>query len=1305
MFNNHNHSDFSNALLGFPDSINKIPELIQKAYDIGLDGISLTDHEGLQGHIKAWKYYLSMDLQRDFKLALGNEIYLMTEEEYSNNKNTTTDKYTPYYHFVLTALDTEGHKQIRELSTRAWIRSAVIKRLMRRPTFYTDLEDIIKPNQGHVIGSSACLGSKLDQLILKWKQNNDNNIKKEIHNFIQWCINTFGKENFYLEIQPCKKNNNEQLIVNQVMWDLSVAYDLKIIPTTDSHYLSKDHVFIHKTLLNSKDGDREVDDFYATAYLMDEKELREYLHLTFDDNQIDIMYENSMSIHSRVQKYDLAHAPIIPQIPLKHIPEFQIQHLFEEWYDKYEYFRWYATKATNIHDRYFFYRIEQALKEKVVDKELDIEAYIDRCNTEFKELKIISENFKSSMASYYSTFKNIVQIIWDSDSLSMPGRGSACAFLITYLLDITQIDPVPLGEYMPYWRHLSHERKLEISDIDNDSQASKRETILENLKKYFGYDKVLSVSTYSTLTTKTAIERAVKGLGLNDDLAGYLKSLIPVERGAIWSVNDCLYGNEQTKRKPVKEFIKTIQKYPHLQDCIVGLEGLVINRGVHASGIIISNDPYINNIGGMRSPKGVMCTSYDLHDCEYCGMVKVDMLTVQAADKIRATLDLLVKYGKIEWQGNIKNTYWKYIHPDVLQYQGKDMWDIVKSIYSVFQFDTSISVQALNRTKPQSVMDLSAANSLLRLQTSSSEQPLDTYVRYKNDLNEWKKDCKAWGLTSEEMDILKEYLLDSYMLADSQEKVMRLSMDDRVAGFTLFESNNLRKGIAKKDETARNKSKEEFYKWGAERGTRKVFLDYVWNEVFGKSFGYSFSSIHSYSYSVIALQEINLNHFYPSIFWNCACLTVESNSFDDQDSATGKTIDYGKMASAIYKMIKYGTQIKPPSINNSDISFTPDEKTNSILFGLGGISGINVDIAKEIISNRPYKSFADFYNKFNHKGTAITHSKIIKLIKAGCFDEFNDDRVATMYEYFQLEFTPKTSLGLNNLNQCISLGVDLPSHLVRVYKFKKYVLSKQFFYCNDPNFKSKKHYIVEEKYAKPFLLDNYGIALVENKDYYYENDQMIIVDKSLDKVLKNDLNMLLTHLNTYKTIQSYNTLYLQNNYLNGTKGNNVHKWSFEATSYYHYGHHELEDIDYAEYNLSHFMDLSEDPTFVERHYSNRSWRQYAITRICGTVVDKDDTKHIVYLLTPDNIVVNVKFQGEQYSWYAQTISEIVDDKKQVIDPSWFSRGTLLMITGYRNGDTFRAKRYKSTVLQHTVTKITITDDKEYVLQYERYKED
>ena len=329
--------------------------------------------------------------------------------------------------------------------------------------------------------------------------------------------------------------------------------------------------------------------------------------------------------------------------------------------------------------------------------------------------------------------------------------------------------------------------------IDNDSEASKKKAIVNKMKEYFGEDRVLNVATFSKISSKTAIERVCKGMGISNDTAGYLKSLIPVNRGKVQKLKDCFSGENK-----VPTLINEFAKYPGMKEATLALEGLITNRGTHAAGVIVCNEPYTNYIAAMRSGDGTLETCYDLWDAEEVGCIKFDMLTVEAADKIHKTMDYLLEHGKITWEGSLKATYYKWIHPDVLEYNSLDMWRILPSVYSIFQFDTPTSAKALSATHPQSAMDLSAANSLLRLMPDNvDETPIDKYVRYKEDHQAWVDDTTAYGLNDDERACLWEYLADAYGLADSQEKIMRLSMDKRVSGYSLKEANKLRKSIAK----------------------------------------------------------------------------------------------------------------------------------------------------------------------------------------------------------------------------------------------------------------------------------------------------------------------------------------------------------------------------------------------------------------------------------------------------------------------------------------------------------------------------
>lgn len=279
---------------------------------------------------------------------------------------------------------------------------------------------------------------------------------------------------------------------------------------------------------------------------------------------------------------------------------------------------------------------------------------------------------------------------------------------------------------------------------------------------------------------------------ISNDIAGYLKSLIPVNRGKVQKLKDCFEGENK-----VPILISEFNKYPGMKEAVLALEGLITNRGIYAAGVIVCNEPYTNYIAAMRSPDGTLETCYDLWDAEEAGCIKFDMLTTVCADKIHKTMDYLLEYGKITWEGSLKKTYYKWIHPEVIKYNDPEMWAILPSIYSVFQFDTPTSTKALTATKPKSVMDLSAANSLLRLMPeNTNETPIEKYIRYKNNHQNWVQDTIDYGFNDDERKILWEYLADAYGLADSQKKIMRLSMDKCVSGYSLKEANRLRKSIA-----------------------------------------------------------------------------------------------------------------------------------------------------------------------------------------------------------------------------------------------------------------------------------------------------------------------------------------------------------------------------------------------------------------------------------------------------------------------------------------------------------------------------
>ena len=1294
----HIHSEYSTALLGFTDSIIRIPKALQWCYDNGLRGMSLTDHEGVSGFIEMEQAVDKMNIDRPFQHIFGNEIYMLSEKE--NALYEVEGQRPTYWHFLLNCLDEKGVHQLYELSSRAWLRSYMFRGLRRRPTFYSDIEEIIGKEPGHVVGSSACLGGYLPHLIL---EGNFNKAKR----FINWCVKVFGEGNFFLECQPCLEDNEEQITVNKALWALHEEMNVPIIVTTDAHYMEEKDKEIHKAYLNSKDGGdtREADAFYATAHLFTPKELRNALHICFNDEQIDVLFQTTNEIADRVETFSLKKTTQVPALPS--LPSFHITHQYRPYYSKYKFIDYYAN-SQDPYEQYYYYQVEHGLSEYQKTHDINIDKYLKQIDTEMEQVKGLGDIFDHQrMCDYFTVVQKVIDLIWsDGDSIVGIGRGSAGCYVTNKLLGITGIDPLEegLADFYPWWRFCSTARSDSIFDIDIDIQSFKKERVIKAIKEYFGERRVCQVVTWGRLSARTALERACRGLGISNDVAGYLRSLVPVKRGSVYSLNDCLNGNEAKGREKVSGFANELNKYPGLLETALAFEGLIISSGVHAGALNVLKSDFTDTGALMVSSNGAIINQYDLHHGEYGGQLKFDLLSIDALECIRSCLDTLVQNGKMEWKGSLRDTYNYYLSYDVLEKDNKEMWDLLPTMTNAFQYDTRAGKEALRKIGAQNLTELTLANGLMRLAVPDGEQPMDKYVRYRKDISEWYKDMTEYGIDDSEQEIFKRLLSKYNGVLISQEQMMIILMDKEVCNFTLKEADKARKAVAKKNPQALAETEERLYTKGAECGRSKAFLDYLWNVQIEMSKSYAFALCHSHEYSTECLQELNMYYFYPKVYWNTAVITTQSQVADERENSA-MSINYGKIAQSIYKARSNGINVQAPSINKSGLSFAPNEENDSILFGLGAISGINPQIAQQITSNRPYTSFKDFFTKNTFQGTLITKSKFIQLIKAGCFDEFNPDRVAVMREYFELSANSINSLTTANMGQIKSVGIYIPKAIIAPYNFKKYVTSKQFLYGKHPNFKSKNIYWLDNRALKYFN-DNCRDCLVEGTDYWQEDDRTVVVDKSLEKLLKPSLDNLKSYINQPEFLDKFNEATIDRNMAESVGSYDVNRWSFESCAFYS-TNHELAGIDLEEYNISHFSDLPVDPVFIERSYGKRSWKQFELSAICGTVIARTDSHHLVTILTPDNEVVNVKMSEGSFAWYKRQISEInPDGSKTVVEKSWLNRGSLLICCGYRRGeDDFVCKTYKNSVFNHQLMKIVNVNDGKLDIQSERWNEE
>ena len=434
-FNIHNHTYYSNIRL--LDCINRPKALIDKAIELGLSGIAITDHEALSAHMEVNQYAKEIkEKHPNFKIALGNEIYLVDKRE-SGIK---------YYHFILVAKDEIGHKALRELSSIAWYNSYSDRGLERVPVTKEELTSVVRKYPGHLIASSACMGGELSTaaygMALAEQVNDMTNATlyyNQICNFIKFCKDLFG-DDFYIECAP--STAEDQCATNRKLYRIAQAYNIPMIVGTDSHYLTKNDRYVHKSYLNSKDGEREVDLFYEFAHLMTYDEAFALLEQCFDSATVaEQILANSSRVQEKIHDFSLERKQMIPKVNVKDYPKVSAW----EW-DMYPTVRDLLT-SDNPQERYW---VNECIQ-KLVDLNLDGEPeYAARLETEADVIKHIGEKLDDCLFAYFNTFKHYIDLFWECGSIVGPGRGSATGFLSNYLLGITQLDPIRWG--LPYWR-------------------------------------------------------------------------------------------------------------------------------------------------------------------------------------------------------------------------------------------------------------------------------------------------------------------------------------------------------------------------------------------------------------------------------------------------------------------------------------------------------------------------------------------------------------------------------------------------------------------------------------------------------------------------------------------------------------------------------------------------------------------------------------------------------------------------------------------------------------------------------------
>ena len=414
------------------------------------------------------------------------------------------------------------------------------------------------------------------------------------------------------------------------------------------------------------------------------------------------------------------------------------------------------------------------------------------------------------------------------------------------------------------------------------------------------------------------------------------------------------------------------------------------------------------------------------------------------------------------------------------------------------------------------------------------------------------------------------------------------------------------------------------------------------------------SYIHSLAYSFVGLQTIYLATYFPSVYWNTACLRIDSGL--DEDAAS----NYNKIAKAVGNMINRGIKISLIDINKSQYMFEPNEESDTILYGMKALNGVGGDIIQNIIDNRPYSGWEDFVNK-----TKPNKTTMISLIKSGAFDNFGE-RLKIMEEYLWSVCEPKKRITLQNFNGLVEKDL-IPKELAfqkRLFRYNK-ALKKNCLIDGYYVMKNDNYYDFYEKFFDVDLLEPLG-------------NKVAIQEKKWKKLYDNGMNPAREYFKKYQKelLEKLNNKIFQeiwNKYAEGSYS----KWEMDSLGMY-YHKHELSNVDLNRYNIVEFNDLSENPivdyTFKRNGVEIPVFKTF---KIAGTVIAKDDLHSSISVLTLNSGVVDVKMNREYFAQYNRRISEPQPDgTKKVMEGGWFQKGTLVVLNGLRRGDLFVTKSRK-----------------------------
>lgn len=583
----HIHSDYS--LL---DGASQLPQLVDRAVELGMPAIALTDHGVMYGAIELLKVCDA----KGVKPIIGNEMYVI-------NGDISKQERRPRYHQVVLAKNTQGYKNLVKLTTVSHLQGVQGKGIFSRPCINKEL--IEQYHEGLIV-TSGCLAGEVPQAIMQGKPE----IARRV---AQWYKDLFG-DDYYLELQD--HGSQEDRIVNVELVKIARELDIQLICTNDSHYISCYDVEAHDALLCIQTGKLITEDkrlrYSGTEYLKSAEEMSWLFRDHLTDDVIQEAIANTLAVADKVEKYEILGEPRIPDYP---VPEgYTLSSYFEE------------VSRLGLMERFncqSYEEIEPRYRERL-DYELQM-------------------MHQMGFDAYFLVVWDYIKFARDNGIPVGPGRGSAAGSLVAYALRITNIDPVHHG--LLFERFLNPERKS-MPDIDTDFCIDRRDEVIQYVTQKYGTDRVAQIITYNRMTSKAVLKDVARVLDIPYAESDRMAKLIPVVRGKPTKL--AVMVSEQTPAPEFKEKYDNDPKVRHWLDMAMRIEGTNKSVGIHAAGVVISAQPLDEVVPLQRNADGSVFTQYFMEDIESLGLLKMDFLGLKNLTMIQKTVDLVAQTRQVK---------------------------------------------------------------------------------------------------------------------------------------------------------------------------------------------------------------------------------------------------------------------------------------------------------------------------------------------------------------------------------------------------------------------------------------------------------------------------------------------------------------------------------------------------------------------------------------------------------------------------------------------------------------------------------